>query len=274
MGRARDALMLVVGRTAELALPGLGREIDEGRSPGRSARLKRAILYARLRRAEARGDAAAIEHALADFWRGGPGDKFHGHYAEDRFRVFREQHAKVIDALSERLGPSGSGFSRLVEIGCGDGTVLAYCADRLPWVSQAIGLDINAAVIAQAASEHAADRRLSFANAEARDWLTAHPLPGTVVISNGGVLEYFSQENVDRLLQALALARPAAIVLVEPAAPEHDLQTQAQSFVFGRERSFSHNHRRRLAEAGFEVVLEEETEAFGARLMLMIGVIG
>jgi SAM-dependent methyltransferase len=272
MGKAKDTLKLMVGRVAELALPELGREIDEVRNAGRAPRLKRAILYARLRRAHALGDVAAMEHALSAFWKGGPGDKFHDNFADERFRVFREQHAVVIEALAGLLEASGVRFSRLVEIGCGDGKALAECVERLPSITEAIGLDINAAVIARAASEHPPGGRLSFAHADAREWLTANPQPGTVMLSNGGVLEYFSQDNVDRLFQALALARPAAIVLVEPAAPSHDLESQAESFAFGHEYSFSHNHRRRLGQAGFEVVFEEETHAFGARLMLMIGI--
>ncbi|HEV7386893.1 MAG TPA: class I SAM-dependent methyltransferase [Phenylobacterium sp.] len=271
MGKARDTLKLMVGRVAELAFPELGREIDEVRNAGRAPKLKRAILYARLRRAHALGDVAAMDDALSAFWKGGPGDKFHDNFAEERFRVFREQHAVVIEALAGLLEASGARFSRLVEIGCGDGKALADCVERLPSITEAIGLDINAAVIARASSEHPPGGRLSFAHADAREWLTANPQPGTVMLSNGGVLEYFSQDNVDRLFQALALARPAAIVLVEPAAPDHDLQSQAESFAFGHEYSFSHNHRGRLTQAGFDVVFEEETHAFGARLMLMIG---
>lgn len=262
----------MVGRVAELTLPELGREIDDVRNAERAPRLKRAILYARLRRAHAHGDTAAIDGALAAFWKGGAGDKFHNSHAEDRFRLFREQHAVAIDALADLLDTSGSPFSRLVEIGCGDGKVLADCAERLPSISKAVGLDINAGVIARASSEHPGGR-FSFFNAEARDWLTAHPQPGTVVLSNGGVLEYLSQDHVDRLLEALALARPAAIVLIEPAAPDHDLQNQTESVVFGHEYSFSHNHRHRLSQAGFDVVFERETHAFNARLLLMIGLL-
>lgn len=273
MGRARDALKLMIGRVAELALPELGREIDGVRNTARAPRLKRAILYARLRRAHAHGDIAGMDDALSAFWKGGPGDRFHASFAEERFSVFRKQHAVVIDALAGVLERSGARFSRLVEIGCGDGRVLRHCAERLPSISQAIGLDINAAVISRAASEHPAGGRLAFANADARDWLTAHPQPGTVVLSNGGVLEYFSQENVDRLFRAVALAPPAAIVLIEPAAPDHDLNSQAESFAFGHEYSFSHNHRRRLSQAGFDVVFEEETRTFNARLIMMIGLL-
>jgi SAM-dependent methyltransferase len=271
MGATRDMMKRLVGEAADLALPHLGREIDQGRNAANAPRLKRAILYARLRRAHARGDVAGMDEALASFWRSGPGDAFHGSFAEERFGVFREQHALAIDTLAGLLERSGADFSRLVEIGCGDGRVLAYTAERLPTVTQAVGLDINAGVIERAAVEYASDPRLSFVNADARAWLAANPQPGTVLLSNGGVLEYFSQRNVDQLFAAVALARPAAVVLVEPAAPDHDLDSRADSYAFGREYSFSHNPRRRLADAGFEVVFDEETQAFDARLMLMIG---
>jgi hypothetical protein len=103
--------------------------------------------------------------------------------------------------------------------------------------------------------------------------LAANPRPGTVVLSNGGVLEYFSQDSFDGLLRALALTPPAAIVLIEPVDPDHDLKTQVESYVFGQERSFSHNHRRRLRNAGFDVVFEQEMRISGVRWMLMIGLI-
>ena len=59
----------------------------------------------------------------------------------------------------------------------------------------------------------------------------------------------------------------------DPAAPHHDMDRQPESFAFGHEYSFSHNHRHKLGKAGFEVVFENETWAFGARLMLTIGLL-
>jgi predicted TPR repeat methyltransferase len=273
MGKARDRLKLMVGRAAELALPALGREIDEDRNAARAPALKRSILYSRLRRAQSRSDVIAIEKALAAFWKGNSGDRFHDHYAEPRFNLFIEHHSKVIDALAGLVERSGARFTRLVEIGCGDGAVLAWCAERLPCISEAIGLDINTAVIERISVAHPPGGRLSFANAEARDWLMAHPQAGTVMLANGGVLEYFSQDSLDAILQTLALFPPAAIVLVEPVSPDHDLQNHNGSFIFGRERSFSHNHRHRLQEAGFDVMFGEEMQISGTRWMLMIGFI-
>ena len=117
MAGAKDALKRVIGRVAELARPDLGREIDEARNPTRAPRLKRAILSARLARAQARGDTAAIENALAAFWKGGAGDRFHDHYAEERFKLFREQHAQGADGEIRRCAwVEAAGFQRPVEM--------------------------------------------------------------------------------------------------------------------------------------------------------------
>ncbi|HEX5379572.1 MAG TPA: class I SAM-dependent methyltransferase [Phenylobacterium sp.] len=271
MSQAKDALTILIGRAAELALPGLSREIDENRNTGRAARLKRAILRARLARAHSKGDTASIEDTLAAFWKGNAGDRFHEHHSELRFQLFLDQHAGAIDALADVLQGAGADFHRLVEIGCGDGAVLDYCVERLPQIREAVGLDVNAEVIARTNAARPSDDRCAFFNAEAGDWLAANPRPGTVMLSNGGVLEYFSQESFDGLLRTLAAAAPAAMVLIEPVAAHHDLDRQPQSFVFGEENSFSHNHRRRLSEAGFRIAFEREVTTPGIRWMLMVG---
>jgi SAM-dependent methyltransferase len=264
---------MLIGQMAELTRPDLSREIDENRNTGRAARLKRAILHARLERARTRGDIEAIENNLTAFWKGDGGDKFHDVYAAERFGLFRKQHSVAIDTLARMIEDSGLRLTRLVEIGCGDGSVLAESASRLPTVTEAIGIDINAAVVARNSAERPPGGKFLFVNADARKWLMTHPKQGTVVLSNGGVLEYFSQENFDRLLQTLALSRPAAIIMIEPVAPDHDLGLQLDSYAYGHENSFSHNHRERLTRAGFRVAWAEEMHMPNVRWMLMIGIV-
>lgn len=273
MSNAKDALRRLIGRVAELAFPDLGREIDQARNIARAPKLKRAIRYARLRRAQSSGDVGAVENALAMFWKTDAGDYYHDRYADERLNFFQEHLSGLLNALVSFAENSDMRFSRLVEIGCGDGRALADCAGRLPWISEVIGLDINAAVITRALSKQPPGERLSFATADARGWLIENPQPGTVVLANNGVLEYFSPYSFDQLLQTLALSPPAAIVLIEPVAPNHDLENEAGSFMFGSENSFSHNHRRRLSAAGFHVVFGEEMRVSNVRLMRMIGVI-
>lgn len=262
----------MVGRAAEVALPHLAREIDEARNTTQSLKLKRAIVTARLQRAQAKGDSAALQSALASFWRGESGDTFQHDGAEQRLRLFREHHAGIVDALADHLRKTGLRMTRLVEIGCGNGQVLAEVAGRLPDIATFVGLDINAAIVARNSADQPAGSRFSFLEADAGAWLAATPQPGTIVLSNGGVLEYFSQASFDSLLQALSHAAPAAIMLIEPVAPGHDLSRQPDSFPFGQERSFSHNHRSRLTHAGFDIVFSEEKQVRDVRWMLMIGV--
>src|SRR5687767_6787173 len=103
MSKTKDALKQLVGRAAELVFPELGREIDEVRNVERAPRLKQAILYARLRRAHAQGDAAGVEKALGAFWEGGPGDRFHDSFADERLNLFRRHHALVIETLAAHI---------------------------------------------------------------------------------------------------------------------------------------------------------------------------
>lgn len=269
---ASNMAQFVLGRAAEIALPALAREIDESRNPGRAAKVKTAIVYARLRRAVSRGDTALMDNAVAAFWNGPEGARYHATHIEARFQSFKDKHAKAIDALAGYIAVSCAPLVRLVEIGCGNGQVLAECASRLPTIRQAIGLDINAAVIAQAIEEHANDTKLAFFNVDARRWLEDHPQTGTVMLSNNGVLEYFTPESVDRLYHTLAEMRPAAAVLAEPVAAGHDLDRQEASCPVGRGDSFSHNHRRRLERAGFRVMFEEEAMAIRLRMRLIVGV--
>lgn len=92
-----------------------------------------------------------------------------------------------------------------------------------------------------------------------------------MLLCNGGVLEYFSPESFDKLLQTLATHPPSAIVLIEPVALDHDLENETESKVFGYENSFSHNHRYRLNKAGFEILHCTEMRIGNVRWMLMLG---
>jgi SAM-dependent methyltransferase len=279
MGQIKDALLIGVGAVSELAMPQLGREIDGARNTSRAVAIKRAILKARMWRARRSGSEETLEQALTAFWRSASGARFHADWGRASFDHFRNNHAKVIDDLDRFVRASALGFSRLVEIGCGDGAALAYCLEKLPWAERAVGVDVNDAAIDLARLSQSEASRMQFVCADAGAWLAAHPEAGTVVVSNGGVLEYLSQESFDRLLAAMALARPAALLLIEPLDAGHDLDAQPESHPFrslgsvGSETTFSHNHRARLQAAGFEVVFARETQFGQTRGIVMLGVL-
>ena len=96
-------------------------------------------------------------------------------------------------------------------------------------------------------------------------------MPGTTILSNGGVLEYLSPDSLDALLRSVSEHPPAAIVLIEPVDPIQDLTTETGSHTFGYEFSFSHNHRSRLERVGFKVTYSKEINHGKVRWM-MIGI--
>lgn len=271
MSYARDSIRHAVGVLAEFVFPNMAAEIDSGHNTSRAPKLKRAIMHARLRRARARGDHDAVEKTLSAFWRSDAGDAFHQNFADMRFDLFTGAHRGVLEAVRV-LVENDSQFVRLVEIGCGDGRVVAHCARQLPTIKSFVGIDINEPVIGINSKRYDDVDGLSFACSDGQEWLATTPQPGTVVLTNGGVFEYLSPEKFDALLQSVATHAPAAVALIEPVAPEHDLERENKSLVFGRENSFSHNHRYRLIKAGFDVRHYETMTLDGVKWVLALGV--
>src|SRR4029079_5084590 len=100
-GAVRDRLRALFGGVVELVVPRLAREIDQGRASGRALRLKRAIVHARLRRAERRNDAAALERALQARWHSDVSDDFYTAHVARFDAWFHGPHYRVIDALAD-----------------------------------------------------------------------------------------------------------------------------------------------------------------------------
>lgn len=276
MATLKQMFELAAGVMLEFSLPQLGRELDSGFNGERSIKLKRAILQARMWRAKKTRDVDALQRTLNSYWRSASGDKFHIEQGQASFEHFRVNHSESIDILRKFIHTSDLCFTRIVEIGCGNGAALAYCTEKLPWSKRAVGIDINACAIERAVAAQPPGSRLEFVCADAVDWLAGHPQSGTVLLSNGGVLEYFSQEGVDRLLQALALSRPAALLLLEPLDTSHDLSHQTNSYSFhsvggaGSEITFSHNHQARLQQAGFEIMFAQSIQFCGTRGIMIL----
>jgi O-methyltransferase involved in polyketide biosynthesis len=84
-----------------------------------------------------------------------------------------------------------------------------------------------------------------------------------VFIANGGVFEYFLQEEVEAFLGIVARQlAPAAVVLSETIGSNHDLSTENESMVYGREMAFSHNDPYLLRNAGFKTLHQSEREGY------------
>lgn len=260
---------MLVGSIAEVVLPGLGREIDEGRSSGRALKLKSAILHSRLRRAERRNDPAAIEQAQLAYWRSDVREGFYTAYLARFDRWFHGPHYRLVNALADTVA-SNPRLVRLIEVGCGDGRAVAHLAERLPGLRELVGLDINARIIERNVRAYGDRPRLRFVQADVRRWLAEETRDGTVLFSYGGVLEYLSEAEFALILTRLGSRSDTAVALVEPVDPRHDLARDAGSHIHGAERTFSHNHPALLAAAGFTTRFAEELSLDGVRWMMIL----
>lgn len=264
----KDRLRLWAGLLLEIFAPWITRELDDGLNSGRFVQIKRCILYARSMRARARGDATALQKSLFQFWRADTSDAYFDKYLDRYETWFLGPHHAIVDQLA-LLSRSGT-YNRLVEVGCGAGQVLEHCAAAMPEISNFIGVDINPTIIARDTVNFAQNPRLKFLATDASVWLQDNTLPGTILLTYGGVMEYFSAETLTTMFTTLAQHGPAAVALVEPIDPSHDMANDAASHAFGQENSFSHNHEKLLHAVGYTVIFRKTLRLGGASWMMLL----
>lgn len=216
------------------------------------------------------GEPAQLSRLHSRFWAGPAGVRFSERCAERFGAWFMAAHHGVVDEVEKMIASDPRRYVFLYEIGCGDGQVVHYLSQRLRTIQRFTGIDINAEVIARNKQTYT-QSNLDFACGNAIDWISRHAHPGSIFISNGGVLEYFSEKDMTVLLQHIRRClRPAAFAIIEPIADDHDLERETASRPFGREWSFSHNHKRLFEENGFHILYQRETATGGNRWVLLL----
>lgn len=271
MSPSREVIKLWAGSLLEVLAPWARQDLDEDRHSGRFITLKRWILYARTARARARGDTGALQKSLFQSWRADVADDYFDRYLDRYEKWFLGPHHEIVDQLV-LLARSGD-YTRLIEVGCGAGRVLDHCAAAMPEVPNFIGVDINPTVITRDKVDFAQNPRLQFLAADASVWLQGNPCSGTILLTYGGVMEYFADTTLAAMFAMLAQHPAAAVALVEPVDPSHDLARDAASHAFGSENSFSHNHEKLLQAAGYQVVFRKTLSLGGASWVMLLATI-
>lgn len=238
-----------------------GREF--GKLPLRS-RLRNRVQKLRVKLAKQPGD---LRKAHAGYWgRLAPSD----YYDRVSYRFeewFKGPHAGFVNeviALTE-----AQKFDRLIEIGCGDGKVLADLSKRMTHVDSLIGLDINAQIIERNREIYADMPKTRFLHCDLSQFAPLCAARNTIFFVYGGVLEYFTQEELSDILKTFAV-QDCAIAFAEPVDPEHDLSSDLASHPFGYENSFSHNHKHLLEQAGWHITSQTESKLANVRWQLLI----
>lgn len=222
-------------------------------------------------------DHAMICEFLRDYWSSSVSDEFYDGFAHRYETVFLTHHQGIVAEVAKLIEKTGAEVQQVIEIGAGDGKILEHFSKHLGGIPSFKGMDINAAQMDNNRVKYAAVPKLSFHQGDASTWLTAETRPGTLLLSNGGVLEYFPREDVLGIFQNLGKnGAPCLVVLTESIATDHDLKNETGTYPYGFELSLSHNYEALLKEAGFSIeftkdrlTTPEESEIVGRWIQIV-----
>lgn len=261
---ASRRLKAFLGRILRRLRPGLAELVREKPFSGGWGTVGKLIRNADLADAVERSDHRALQRFHQDFWTSTAAEAdFFDRFANRFEDLFLRHHAGIVDRIAEVVSGWGGG-ARVVEVGAGDGLVLAHLASRLTGFDSFHGIDLNPGQIAASSAAHSADPRLRFETANIMNWLGNHPAPKSLLFTNGGVLEYLRRDELLSLFRELKEGgMPCAVALTESVGLDHRFDTETASYPYALECALSHNYAAILREAGFAIRWERDrfTEA-------------
>lgn len=268
---ARDPIRFHLGRVLASLFPArlrhqesqFTRPENDAPAPGLTDRLIRYYLAHRTL-----GNPLALERMHRRFWE--------HQTPEDWYQLgatrHKTRHVPIFGPIISALGAPlmARDIGTVVEFGCGDGRWLAWLRDQWATVRNFHGVDLSAS---QIAANRLRYPDFQFEAGDLVAWAQAHARPHSLFLTQCGVLEYLSQESVDRLLQTLARRAPDSMVcFVEPIADDLDLSADDQpSTPHGDEYAWSHHYPARLRAAGLTVLDQQIRTMDGYRMLVIIG---
>lgn len=202
-----------------------------------------------------RGEQSQLMELHKSFWKGSRGRQFHEMTNKDPANVIKQDFIPLIEAAE--IGIKQYKFRTLIEIGSGNGQVLHYMANRMGEIfEEFIGLDLNneQVIINNDCNQN---KKLKFVCCDVNEWLYRQNINDTLILTHRGVLEYFSEDMVNKLFCYLSDGNNG-VLLIEPIDQHHDLLKINNSFAFGYEYSFSHNYPSLLQKNGFKILYLED----------------
>ncbi len=222
-------------------------------------------------------DHGMIRDFLRDYWSSGASDEFYEGLSHRYETLFLAYHSSIVDETARAMERTGKPFRQLVEIGSGDGKILDHFSRRLDAVPAFHGVDVNLPQVENNRTIYRANPKLSFHHSDGLRWLKGNGGPGTILVTNGGVLEYFTRPELCELFARMAEEwAPCVVSLTESIAADHDLVHEQWTYPYGWELSLSHNYIALLEEAGFiithvndRLTTPEEADTMGRWLQVV-----
>jgi ubiquinone/menaquinone biosynthesis C-methylase UbiE len=168
---------------------------------------------------------------------------------------YREDLLQLVEAVLAKTQAHA-----LLEIGCGNGKLLAMLADTFPQIKNFTGIDLNQAQVEENRRAFSKRANVEFESGDATELLQQMNLSGHLILTFGGVLEYFNPEKLHEYFQLLKQKNVSGLLMVEPANKEFDFFENTASALYGGEYSFAHPYPQLLEKHGFELVYKKTAE--------------
>lgn len=218
---------------------------------------------------DASGEQLADLHQ--QFWREQSASDYYAG-TEARFeKVFLPHFDHLLDLVKTEM--ENRNLKNVVEIGCGDGQLLRHIQQRIP-AERFIGLDLSEDQIKENIKRDA-ELALEYYSGDASQWIKTDSPSSSLYVTGLGVLEYFTQTQLETLLQSISSeSSPACALFIEPIDTNADLLEFDSSYSAGEEHSFTHNYPSRLREAGWSIEHSEEVSLPPYRWLVVIAACG
>src|SRR5690606_27897931 len=205
-----------------------------------------------LKKLEKKQDYNTLESLHKNYWVN-KGEDFFTETENSFENEFLPNCAFIFDELETILSNSNDQYTRLVEIGTGNGRVLEYLSSKFTNINKFIGIDLSTEQTELNNKKYQGDSRLEFVASDGFDWVEKNGQSQTIFVTSRGVLEYFTEQRLQAFFNKVHSLGKIIFIAIEPKGTDHDYDKNPNSQPYGPERSFSHNYKNLFENAGFSL---------------------
>ncbi|MEP3371335.1 MAG: class I SAM-dependent methyltransferase [Maribacter dokdonensis] len=213
---------------------------------------ERLMCAALLKQAEKNKDFNLLAEYHKNFWQQ-TGRKYFSEKESALNNFFLPHCLPVFEMLKKLLKASPEKYHTMIELGTGSGEVLEYLGRQFPQIEKFVGIDLSADQIEFNTKKYQQYHKLNFVAADGAEWIRENGTDNMIVFTSGGVLEYFTQQQLKYLFKSLNHLKNTIFIAIEPIGVDVDFTKNPNSQPYGIERSFTHNYTQLFEDTGFSL---------------------
>ncbi|WP_396633435.1 class I SAM-dependent methyltransferase [Maribacter sp. R86514] len=218
---------------------------------------ERFMRSALLKNAEKNKDFNMLAEYHENFWKE-TGRKYFSEKENVLQDFFLSKSLLVFEELQDLLKDTSQNFHTMVEIGTGTGDVLNYLTTEFPGIDRFVGIDLSVEQIDFNKKKYEQNIKIEFVATDGFDWIKENGTKNMIIFTSGGVLEYFSEQKLQKFFSYLNKLGTSIFIAIEPIGANIDFTKNPTSQPYGVERSFSHDYVRLFKNAGFTLWYESK----------------